>query len=176
MKPIPFELPASQGLEGSASSTYSYLQIQNYDVATQFFEFAAENTKVEFAQDTFNFSDGYSTSVISTNHSVNQSVNAGAMLGAYSFGGHTIQDGTHFENVHSHPPGANVGPSGFYTSFKNNQPVSVPELMRGDARFSKDNPQITNTYQYGTWKSPTPGKGYFKYDSKNATFIGNKKN
>ncbi len=26
------------------------------------------------------------------------------MLGAYSFGGHTIQDGTHFENVHSPSP------------------------------------------------------------------------
>ncbi|MGE8534660.1 MAG: RHS repeat-associated core domain-containing protein, partial [Chryseobacterium sp.] len=176
IKSLPFELSESDGLEGSASSTYSYLQIQNYDAATQFFEFAAENTKVEFSQDTFNFSDGYSTSIISTNHSVNQSVNAGAMLGAYSFGGHTIQDGTHFENVHSHPLGANVGPSGWNDRFINNVPVMTYGLKQGDAKFRSSNPQITNTYQYGTWKWPTPSKGYFKYDSKNATFIGGKKN
>ncbi|GAE64979.1 hypothetical protein H3Z85_01335 [Chryseobacterium indologenes] len=176
MKSLAFDLPESDGMEGSASSTYSYLQIQNYDVATQFFEFAAENTKVEFSQDTFNFSDGYSTSIISTNHSVNQSVNAGAMLGAYSFGGHIIQDGTHFENVHSHPPGANVGPSGWNDRFINNVPIMTYGLKQGDANFRSNNPQITNTYQYGTWKWPTPGKGYFKYDSKNATFIGGKKN
>ena len=176
MKSLAFDLPESDGMEGSASSTYSYLQIQNYDAATQFFEFAAENTKVEFAQDTFNFSDGYSTSIISTNHSVNQSVNAGAMLGAYSFGGHIIQDGTHFENVHSHPLSANVGPSGWNDRFINNVPVMTYGLKQGDAKFRSNNPQITNTYQYSTWKWPTPGKGYFKYDSKNATFIGGKKN
>ena len=49
-------------------------------------------------------------------------------------------------------------------------------LKQGDANFRSNNPQITNTYQYGTWKWPTPGKGYFKYDSKNTTFIGGKKN
>lgn len=97
------------------------------------------------------------------------------MLQSYSFGGNIIQDGTHTENVHSHPLGASEGPSGFTTYFRNNQPFTKPELMRGDARFSRDNPQIKNTYQYGTWKWPTPGKGYFKYNSESATFISSKK-
>ncbi|WP_317167756.1 RHS repeat-associated core domain-containing protein, partial [Chryseobacterium sp. Tr-659] len=179
-KKLPFEIKGSGESEGSASSTYTYLQIENYDVATQFFEFAAENTDVEFSQDTFNFNDGYSTSIISTNHSVDQSYNAGFMLAPYAFGGHVIQDGTHTENVHSHPSGTGYAPSGFAGLFMNGKvsygynPLHGDGEKEGGDRVLKQIPGLTR-FLYSRALNKRMGGGYVQYDNKNATYKGKTK-
>ncbi|PXW12539.1 RHS repeat-associated protein [Chryseobacterium sp. CBTAP 102] len=175
-KSFPYNVPQNDGVEGSASSTYSYLQIQNYDVANQFFEFASENTKVEFAQDTFNFKDGYSTSIISTNHSVNQVFNAADMLAPYIFGGHTIQDGTHTENVHSHPGNGDYAPSGFAALFINGTVKYGINPFHGSGG-DRGNPQIKGLtkYMYSSSLKNRLGGGYIQYDNQNATYKGKTK-
>jgi len=171
-KPISFE---TQGHDGEAgSSKYTYLQIQNYDVATQFFEFAASNTKVEFGQDTFNFSDGFSTNIVSTNHTVNSSSSAATTIGyvdvspSGSTSRYFINDATRQERVHSHPSGSDWGPSGFDVS-RNNKTgnLTVQPTYKNPVGDRKTyNSNVENTYQY------TPEVGYFKYNKDTATYIG----
>lgn len=168
----------TQGHDGVSGGTeFTYMQIQNYDVATQVFEFAADNTKVEFGQDTLGFSDGYSTNIVSTNHSENESSSAVNAIGyvdvsqSGSASRHFVSDATRKERVHSHPPGPEleVGPSGFdaYRSLKTGEVTVTPALYRGDRKSY--NSSIKNVYQY------TPGYGYFKYNRDTATYTGKTK-
>jgi len=169
------ETPGHDGLSGGTQ--FTYMQIQDYDVATQVFEFAADNTKVEFGQDTLNFTDGYSTNIVSTNHSENESssaVNAIGYINVSQPGSvfrHFINKATREERVHSHPggPELEVGPSGFdaYRSLKTGEVTVTPSTNRGD-RASYDS-SIKNVYQY------TPGYGYFKYNNNSAIYNGSKK-
>jgi len=81
---LPYDTPGHDGLPGGTK--FTYIQIKDYDVATKVFEFAANNTNVEFGQDTYSFSDGYSTNIVSTNHSTNESVSASKVLGYANVG------------------------------------------------------------------------------------------
>ncbi|WP_073336927.1 RHS repeat-associated core domain-containing protein [Chryseobacterium carnipullorum] len=113
-KTVPYNTPGHDGVAGGTE--FTYMQIQDYDVATQVFEFAANNTSVELGQDTFNFSDGFSTNIVGTNHSINESASAADVLENNNLGGsgfHITKDAIRQERVHSHPPGSEWGPSGF---------------------------------------------------------------
>lgn len=79
---------------------FGYFQVNNYDVATQVFEFIADNTSVEFGQDKFDFSDGFSTNVISTNFSSSAHSSAADILKNDNLGGsgfHITSDATYSE-------------------------------------------------------------------------------
>ncbi|MGG1921181.1 RHS repeat-associated core domain-containing protein [Chryseobacterium cucumeris] len=163
----------TQGHDGEAgSSRYTYLQIQNYDVATQFFEFAASNTKVEFGQDRLGFSDGFSTNIITTNHTANSSSSIAKTIGYVnvslpgSSSSHFINMATIQERVHSHIPGSEPGPSGFTSFLRNGTWVSELSLPLGD-RVKYDN--IKNSYQY------TPNVGYFRYSNEASVYTGRTK-
>jgi RHS repeat-associated protein len=169
-KTIPYNMPGHDEVAGGTE--FTYMQIQDYDVATQIFEFASNNTSVEFGQDTFSFSDGFSTNIVSTNHSVNETISAAGLLENNNLGGsefHITKDAIRQERVHSHPLGAEWGPSGFnaYRDRKTGRIVTEKGLNAGDRKNYNSN--IQNVYQY------TPGVGYFKYNNKTATHIGNKK-
>ncbi|WP_394364343.1 RHS repeat-associated core domain-containing protein [Chryseobacterium carnipullorum] len=84
-KTVPYNTPGHDGVAGGTE--FTYMQIQDYDVATQVFEFAVNNTSVEFGQDTFNFSDGFSTNIVGTNHSINESASAADVLENNNLGG-----------------------------------------------------------------------------------------
>jgi len=167
-KTVPYNTPGHDGVPGGTE--FTYMQIQNYDVATQVFEFAANNTSVEFGQDTFNFSDGFSTNIVGTNHSTNESASAADVLENNNLGGsgfHITKDATRQERVHSHPPGSEWEPSGFnaYRDKKTGGILTNAGLPSGDRKSYNTN--IQNVYQY------TPGVGYFRYNNKTATHIGN---
>jgi uncharacterized protein RhaS with RHS repeats len=169
-KTVPYNTSGHEGVPGGTE--FTYMQIQNYDVATQVFEFAANNTSVEFGQDTFSFADGYSTSIVGTNHSTNESASAADVLENNNLGGtgfHITKDATRVERDHSHPPGTEWGPSGFnaYRDQKTGNIISSMGMNGGDRKAY--NSSIGNTYQY------TPGVGYFQYNNKISTFIGNTK-
>jgi uncharacterized protein RhaS with RHS repeats len=169
-KTVPYSTGGHESIAGGIE--FTYMQIQNYDVATQVFEFAANNTSVEFGQDTFSFADGYSTNIVGTNHSTNESASAANVLENNNLGGtgfHITKDATRVERVHSHPPGTDWGPSGFDVS-RNNKTGNLevnPTLNRGDRKAY--NSIVGNTYQY------TPGVGYFKYNKNTATYTGTTK-
>ncbi len=169
-----------QGAE-TGSSEYTFLQIQNDDVAKQFFEFAAENTGVEFTRDTFSFSDGFSSNVIGTSHLANVSVSAYNMIGSRNLTGgngfHIIGDATSAIYDHSHPMGQALAPGGFDSRFdKKTGNLSFNRIVTGspfeDATFSANNPIYKSTNVYSTWKWPSPGKGYINYNNTTATYTG----
>ncbi|MDR4951152.1 DUF6443 domain-containing protein [Chryseobacterium sp. ES2] len=164
----------TQGHDGEAgSSRYTYLQIQNYDVATQFFEFAASNTKVEFGQDRLGFSDGFNTNIITTNHTANSSSSITKTIGYVnvslpgSSSSHFINMATIQERVHSHIPGSEPGPSGFTSFLRNGTWVSELSLPTGD-RIKYDS-NIKDSYQY------TPNVGYFRYSNEVSVYTGRTK-
>ena len=170
---VPFNTPGHDGVPGGTE--FTYLQIQNYDVANQFFEFASDNTSVEFGQDTYSFADAYSTSVIGTNHSTNESASSATVIGYADISApgsttrHFINNGTLTERVHSHPLGSEWGPSGFNSyRDKTGNIISTVGLPVGDRNGAKSNTG-TNLYQY------TPGVGYYKYDNKNSQYVGKSK-
>ncbi|MBB6332868.1 RHS repeat-associated protein [Chryseobacterium sediminis] len=164
----------TQGHDGEAgSSRYTYLQIQNYNVATQFFEFAASNTKVEFGQDRLGFSDGFNTNIITTNHTANSSSSITKTIGYVnvslpgSSSSHFINMATIQERVHSHIPGSEPGPSGFTSFLRNGTWVSELSLPTGD-RIKYDS-NIKDSYQY------TPNVGYFRYSNEVSVYTGRTK-
>ncbi|WP_284346222.1 JAB-like toxin 1 domain-containing protein [Chryseobacterium sp. Marseille-Q3244] len=170
-KTVPLETEGHDDVPGGTK--FTYLQIQDYGAATQFFEFAADNTKVEFGQDTLNFSDGYSTNIVSTNHSENESSSAVKAIGYVdvsqpgSASRHFISNATRQERVHSHTLGSEPGPAGFSSFPKNGTWVSELELNRGDRKNYDSN--IKNVYQY------TPKVGYFRYTNQTSTYTGKTK-
>lgn len=169
-KTVPYNTPGHDGVAGGTE--FTYMQIQDYDVATQVFEFAVNNTSVEFGQDTFNFSVGFSTNIVGTNHSINESASAADVLENNNLGGsgfHITKDAIRQERVHSHPPGSEWGPSGFnaHRDKKTGGILTDVGLPGGDRK--NHNANIQNVYQY------TPGVGYFRYDNKTAKHIGNTK-
>ncbi|MGE8553342.1 MAG: RHS repeat-associated core domain-containing protein [Chryseobacterium jejuense] len=176
-KDINFKTPGHEGSKGS--NIYTYLQIQNDDAAKQFFDFAAENTSVEFTRDTFNFGDGFSSNVITTSHVTNVSVSA---YFAIPYVNLTGGNGNHFINQtksvdfdHSHPLGESIAPGGFNFRFdKNNSPIFYKIITGGyvDADVSSKNPIFKTTNIYSTWKWPTPGKGYVNFNGSTATYTG----
>ncbi|SIS60596.1 RHS repeat-associated core domain-containing protein, partial [Chryseobacterium shigense] len=164
----------TQGHDGEAgSSRYTYLQIQNYDVATQFFEFAASNTKVEFGQDRLGFSDGFNTNIITTNHTANSSSSIVKTIGYVnvslpgSSSSHFINMATIQERVHSHISGSEPGPSGFTSFLRKGTWVSELSLPTGD-RIKYDI-NIKDSYQY------TPNVGYFRYSNEVSVYTGRTK-
>ncbi|MEJ5103880.1 RHS repeat-associated core domain-containing protein [Chryseobacterium sp. MYb328] len=176
-KDINFKTPGHEGSKGS--NIYTYLQIQNDDAAKQFFDFAAENTSVEFTRDTFSFGDGFSSNVITTSHVTNVSVSA---YFAIPYVNLTGGNGNHFINQtksvdfdHSHPLGESIAPGGFNFRFdKNNSPIFYKIITGGyvDADVSSKNPIFKTTNVYSTWKWPTPGKGYVNFNGSTATYTG----
>ena len=179
-KDININTPGQIGEVGS--DKYTYLQIQNDNAAKQFFEFAAENTGVEFTRDTFSFSDGFSSNVIGTSHLENVSVSAYKMIADRNLTGgngfHIIGNAKSVINDHSHPMGQNLAPGGFESRFdKKTGAISFKRIITGsnveDATFSARNPIYKSTNVYSTWKWPTSGKGYINYNEKTATYTGN---
>ncbi|WP_426482437.1 DUF6443 domain-containing protein [Chryseobacterium sp. R2ACT005] len=176
-KDINFKTPGHEGSKGS--NIYTYLQIQNDDAAKQFFDFAAENTSVEFTRDTFNFGDGFSSNVITTSHVTNVSVSA---YFAIPYVNLTGGNGNHFINQtksvdfdHSHPLGESIAPGGFNFRFdKNNSPIFYKIITGGyvDADVSSRNKIFKTTNVYSTWKWPTPGKGYVNFNGSTAIYTG----
>lgn len=96
----------------------TYLNIKDASAADQFFEFAVENTSVEFAQDKINFSDGFSANLITTNHLSNASVGINIAFPDISVEGHVLSSGTWAENVHSHNALGDYAPSGYAAVFQ----------------------------------------------------------
>jgi len=100
-------LPIELKVDGVNRDKFSYFQIENYAVATQVFEFIADNTSVEFGQNRFDFSDGFSTNIISTIYDPTTNINPRDILGfenltPFSKFKHFINNAAHFESVHSH--------------------------------------------------------------------------
>ncbi|WP_336687995.1 JAB-like toxin 1 domain-containing protein [Chryseobacterium bernardetii] len=176
-KDINFKTPGHEGSKGS--NIYTYLQIQNDGAAKQFFDFAAENTNVEFTRDIFNFGDGFSSNVITTSHVTNVSVSAYFAIPYVNLAG---GNGNHFINQtksvdfdHSHPLGESIAPGGFNVRFdKNNNPIFYKIITGGyvDADVSSRNPIFKTTNVYSTWKWSTPGKGYVNFNGSTATYTG----
>ncbi|MCX8532073.1 RHS repeat-associated core domain-containing protein [Chryseobacterium luquanense] len=177
-KTLPFETPGHDGVPGGTE--YSYLKIDNNDVAQQFFEFAAENTGVEFTRDEFSFSDGFSSNIIGTNHSANESISSYYVIPHLNLGGnsfHIISETSGINYDHSHPFGSNIAPSGFSASFRGAATPSFYKIVTGSGDYLMGGREKFNAlHVYSSWKYPSPGKGYIKYDGNNATFVGaNKK-
>jgi len=141
----------------------SFLEIKDNDAAKQFFEFAADNTKVEFGRDIYKFNDGYTTNIISTNHVENLTTSPAIALSGQraNFGGNlrTFGAGKLLERNHSHPYLSNYAPSGF--EFSKGKFIRQP--FKGDATTAtaRIGSGIDN-YVY------TPGYGYVKYNSQTA--------
>lgn len=168
---VSYNTPGHEGIVGG--NTFTYMQIGNYDIATQVFEFAASNTTVEFGQDTFNFSDGFSTNIVGTNHSPNESASAVNVLENNNLGGsgfHITKDAIQQERVHSHPPGTDWGPSGFDVYRNSTGDLETQKTFLNPAGDRKAyNSNVANVYQY------TPGVGYFKYNRDTAKYTGKTK-
>ncbi len=169
---VPYNTPGHEGVAGGNS--YTYMKIENDDIATQVFEFAASNSIVEFGQDKLNFSDGFSINIVGTNHSINESASAADVLENNNLGGsgfHITKDAIRQEKVHSHPPGSAWGPSGFDVSHNNK--TGDLEVNRTFLKPAGDrkayNSNVRSTYQY------TPGVGYFKYNKDTAKYTGKTK-
>lgn len=176
-KDINFKTPGHEGSKGS--NIYTYLQIQNDDAAKQFFDFAAENTSVEFTRDTFNFEDGFSSNVITTSHVTNVSVSAYFAIPYVNLtggnGNHFISQTKSVDFDHSHPLGESIAPGGFDYGFdRNNNPIFYKIITGGyvDADVSSKNPIFKTTNVYSTWKWPTSGKGYVNFNGSTATYTG----
>jgi len=159
---------------------FGYFQINDYNLATQVFEFIADNTSVEFGQDKFDFSDGFSTNVISTNYSSTKHSSAGDVLKDHnlSIGSKTMHItifGIYSESVHSHP-GFEYNPSGFsddawnkgYPTFR------VAHPNDGDKGSSLSNKAVSK-YVYSKWlKNNAANGGYVKYNYDEAVYTGKK--
>ncbi|WP_183037351.1 RHS repeat-associated core domain-containing protein [Chryseobacterium sp. AG363] len=162
-------------------SNFGYFQVNDYDTATQVFEFIADNTSVEFGQDRFDFSDGFSTNVISTNYDPTKHASAADVLANnnLSMGSgttHITKDGVYSEAVHSHP-GFEYNPSGFSEGNwnKGNPTFGTAYKDAGDKGRSKSNNAISK-YVYNTWlKNNGANGGYVKYDYNQAVYTGKKK-
>lgn len=160
---------------------FGYFQINDYNIATQVFEFIADNTKVEFGQDKFDFSDGFSTNIISTNYNETKHASAADILANHnlSMGSgtmHITKDGVYSESVHSHP-GFEYNPSGFSEGSwnKGNPTFGIAYKDSGDKGRSKSNNAISK-YVYNTWlKKNAANGGYVKYDYNQAVYTVKKK-
>ncbi|QWT87675.1 hypothetical protein KBP46_07480 [Chryseobacterium sp. PCH239] len=160
---------------------FGYFQINDYNTATQVFEFIADNTSVEFGQDKFDFSDGFSTNVISTNYNETKHSSAADVLANHnlSVGSgtmHITKDGVYSEAVHSHP-GFEYNPSGFSEGNwnKGNPTFDIAYKDAGDKGRSKSNNAISK-YVYNTWLKNNGSKGgYVKYNYNEAVYTGKKK-
>ncbi|MGG1921175.1 DUF6443 domain-containing protein [Chryseobacterium cucumeris] len=160
---------------------FGYFQINDYNTATQVFEFIADNTSVEFGQDKFDFSDGFSTNVISTNYNETKHASAADVLANHNLtmgSGtmHITKDGVYSEAVHSHP-GFEYNPSGFSEGNwnKGNPTFGVAYKDGGDKGRSKSNNAISK-YVYNTWlKNNGANGGYVKYNYNEAVYTGKKK-
>ncbi|SEM55343.1 RHS repeat-associated core domain-containing protein [Chryseobacterium taichungense] len=159
---------------------FGYFQVNDYNIATQIFEFIADNTKVEFGQDKFDFSDGFSTNIISTNYDETSHASAADVLANHnlSMGSgtmHITKDGVYSEAVHSHP-GFEYNPSGFSEGRwnKGNPTFGTAYKEAGDKGRSKNNNAISK-YVYNTWlKNNGANGGYVKYDYNQAVYTGKK--
>ncbi|KIC62796.1 hypothetical protein RM51_11495 [Chryseobacterium taiwanense] len=98
------------------------------------------------------------------------------MLAPYAFGGHVLKDGTHTENVHSHPSIGDYAPSGFAVLFPNGQPSYGINPFHGKGG-DKGNPQTNGLtrYLYSPSLVKSVGRGYVQYDDKNAIYKGKTK-
>jgi len=160
---------------------FGYFQINDYNIATQVFEFIADNTSVEFGQDKFDFSDGFSTNIISTNYHNSKHASAADVLANnnLSMGSNTMHittNSVHSESVHSHP-GFDYNPSGFADDNwnKSNPTFKTAYTNSGDKGRSKSNTAISK-YVYSTWlKNNGANGGYVKYDYNQAIYTGKKK-
>jgi RHS repeat-associated protein len=179
-KTIPYITPGHDGIPGGTE--YTYLKIDNDDVAKQFFEFAGKYTGVEFARDRISFSDGFSSNIIGTNHSPNESTSAYNVLPYLNLGGksfHIMNKASGIDFDHSHPLDSNIAPSNFNASFRGG---TIPKFERivgdgGDTGVAESNRLkkgiFTSFHVFSSWRYPKPGgNGYIKYDDKNATYVG----
>ncbi len=168
-------------VDGISRNKFSYFQINDYNVATQVFEFIADNTSVEFGQNRFDFSDGFSTNIISTIYDPTTNLNPKDALGFENLtpflqSKHFINKSIHFESVHSHP-GFEYNPSGFSEGdWNNGNPTfNVAYKNSGDKKSSINNPALSK-YVYNSWlKKNGANGGYVKYDYNQATYTGKKK-
>ncbi|MEJ5051781.1 RHS repeat-associated core domain-containing protein [Chryseobacterium culicis] len=177
-KTLAFETPGHDEIAGGTS--YTYLQINDDTAAKQFFEFAGANTNVEFARDRFSFSDGFSSNIVGTNHSQNESVSSYFVVSHLNLGGnsfHIVDQVNSIDYDHSHPLNANIAPSGFSTGrFNGNKPTFYRIAGDGgDVRMAAQGGVFKSLHVYSSWKYPSSGKGYIKYDNTNATYVGQNK-
>jgi hypothetical protein len=173
-KTIPYQLPGHDELPGGTE--YMYLKIDNDAAAKEFFEFAGKYTGMEFARDRISFSDGFSSNIIGTNHSPNESTSAYNVLPYLNLGGksfHIMNKASGIDFDHSHPFGSNIAPSNFDASFRGG---TIPIFQRivgngGDTGVAESNRLekgiFTSFHVYSSWKYPQPGNGYIKYDPLN---------
>lgn len=168
---IPLEVPGMDGASGGKQ--FTSFQIQNYDVATQVFEFASLNTNVEFRQEQFSFSDGGSTNIITTNGMKNLVLGVGDVFGKdYTFSvGHNVGNSTKIEMSHSHPDANPFWPSGFNNHGKDSNPTFTPGLPWYDRKSTT----TTNNYVFSKYLHNLNGGGYIKYNTKGATYTKTKK-
>lgn len=157
------------------SDKLTYLNIKGSSAADQFFEFASENTTVEFAQNKIDFSDGFSANLITTNHLPNVSVGVNIAYPDISVEGHRLKDGTWSENVHSHNGTGDYSPSGFAPLFINGTvKYGVNPLHEGGDRGNKDIKGLKR-YMYSPSLKNRLGGGYVEYNSNQAIYKGKTK-
>ena len=168
---IPLKIPGMD--EAPGGEKFTFFQIQNYDTATQFFEFAALNTGVEFRQELFSFSDGGSTNTITTNGMKNLVFGVGDIFEKdYSFStGHNIRNSTKIEMSHSHPDENPFWPSGYNNHGKDSNPTFTPGLPWYDRKSAN----AKNNYVFSKYLHNLNGGGYIKYDTEKATYTKTKK-
>ncbi|WP_373567413.1 RHS repeat-associated core domain-containing protein [Chryseobacterium sp. WG23] len=176
-KTVPYNLSG----EGTTGDKMTYLKIDNYDTATQFFEFAGENTNVEFAQNKINFSDGFSSNLINTNHLSNVVQQANLILPYLNLsqgnGLHIVKDGSWVENAHSHPTiTGQMAPSGFAERFTNGSVTfSINPLHGYEGDRSTSEIKGLTRYMYSPMLNEKLGGGYVQYNNSTATFKGKTK-
>ncbi|MDX8575499.1 MULTISPECIES: RHS repeat domain-containing protein, partial [Elizabethkingia] len=172
-----FTLPL-EGEGGLKSDKFSFLQINNADIATQFFEFASNNSSKEFSHDKIDFPDGFSSNLITTNYLQNAVIGANELLPNLDLGnGRIIKDGTWSLNAHSHPESSgSIAPSGF-TAYKNNGDLkfSINPLHGNSGDRNINQPSGLTRYMYSPILNKKLGGGYIKYNNKTATYVGKNK-
>lgn len=92
----------------SNGTQFDYMKINNDEVATNLFEFVAENSKVEWSQIKF----GSQSSYLSTSHEKHSEAGGGSLMYDLTIGKYSVR-----EHIHSHPT-STTGPSGFHPSHK----------------------------------------------------------
>lgn len=165
-----------KGENCTSSEKLTYLNIKDKTAANQFFEFAAENTTVEFSQNEINFSDGFSANLITTNHLSNVSVGVNIAFPDISVEGHILSSGTWSENVHSHNGPGDYAPSGYAAVFnKNTVSYVINASQFGDGDSGVTQQQGLKRYIYSPSLKNRIGGGYVQYNNKSATYKGNSK-
>lgn len=180
--PVPISgIPAAAGDEVAPTSKTT-IDISDNGMANMVFEFAADNTSVEWNHQSFSFSDGSTENVISTFHVGHQvyGVSNGYRFASGKFSG----DGYLRQESHSHPidqnnPEFSSAPTGFgyirNPSARENVGYYLRDRYGDDIKAGPLKNPGAEHYIYSVWlKQNKTSGGYVKYNHQTATYTGSK--